>query len=49
MYHPAVIAQVAYRVREQQMRLADACQDAGQFFGLNAVSLTEACRRLGRL
>ena len=34
MFHPDILAQVVYRRTQQQSKLADACMDAAEFFGI---------------
>jgi hypothetical protein len=50
MFHPSILAQVTYRRTEHQARLADACTDAAQFYGIawgDVGMLIEFCRRMG--
>ena len=47
MFSPEILAQVTYRRTQQQARLADACVDAAQFFGVDEISLIAFCRTIG--
>lgn len=47
MFHPDILRQVVYLRTEGQCRLIDACADAAQFYGVDAVALIDFCRTIG--